>query len=68
MSLGEIWPKPQSLAIARLRLCEPAEVIQRRAEVEVSLGVRRIDGQNLAIGCLSLKQPSGSMVNEGPLK
>jgi len=27
-----------------------------------------IDGQNLAICCLSLQQASGPMVNESPLK
>jgi hypothetical protein len=27
-----------------------------------------IDGQNLAIRCLSLQQPSGLMVNDTPLK
>jgi hypothetical protein len=54
VSLREIWPKPQSLAVARLRLRRPAKVTQRIAEVVVSVGMGGIDGQNLAIRSLSL--------------
>ena len=67
MGLRETLPKPQSLAKARLRLRRPAEVIQRSAEAEVSVGMGGIDGQNLAIRCLSLQQPSGPMINESSL-
>jgi hypothetical protein len=68
VSLRVIWPKPQSLAIARLRLRWPAEGTQRKAEVVASVGMGRIDGQNLVVRCLGLQQPSGLMVNDTPLK
>jgi hypothetical protein len=42
--------------------------MQRGAEVVVSVGMGRINGQNLAIRCLSLQQPPGMMVNDSPLK
>jgi hypothetical protein len=60
--------KPHGFATARFCLCRPAEVTQRIAEVEVGISMGGIDGQNLAIRCLSLQQPSGPMVDESPLK
>ena len=42
--------------------------MQRSAEGVLSVGMGGIDGQNLAIRCLSLLQPSGLVVNETPLK
>jgi hypothetical protein len=46
----------------------PAKGPKRSAEGVVSVGMGGIDGQNLAIRCLSLEQPSGPIVNETPLK
>ena len=66
MCLNQIWPKPQRLAVACLRLYRPTERMQRSAEGEMSVDVRRIDGQDLAIHRLNLLQPSGPMVSESP--
>jgi len=49
-------------------LMEPSDAQQRRAsrwlasEVSVSVGMGGIDGQYLAIGCLSFRQAAGPMV------
>jgi len=61
VSFREIWPKPHSFAIARLRLCWPAEGAERIAEVGVNFREIWPKPHSFAIARRRLLRPAEAM-------